>query len=133
MDHDESVLMANLAGLNQRVARFILITLDHDAGRPLAANSLGDGAELGRDLVALGRAVQRHARQRAAAWGRTYLEPHRAHVRAIENGTTTVSVIDDAAVGPAVCGAWLVDNLPVPESADFTACPVCLAALGQES
>ncbi|MPZ82070.1 MAG: hypothetical protein GEV28_17425 [Actinophytocola sp.] len=128
MDHGESVLMAKLAGLNTRIARFILGTHDRDAARP----SAGDGVELGRDLVALGRAVQRHARLRTAPWGHSYLEPQRGHVRATKNGTTTVSVIDGAAVGPAVCGAWLVADLPNPNRNDFTACSACLAALGQE-
>lgn len=124
--------MARLAGLNTRIARFILGTLDRDAARRSAEEGIGDGEELGRDLVLLGRAVRRHARLRAALWGHSYLEPRRGHVRATENGTTTVSVIDGAAVGPAVCGAWLVADLPDPDDKDSTACSVCLAVLGQE-
>lgn len=132
MDHDESVLMAKLAGLNTRIGRFILGRLDRDAARPSAGDGADDGVELGRDLVALGRAVQRHARLRTALWGRSYLEPQLGHVRATKNGTTTVSVIDGAAVGPAICGAWLIADLPDPNRSDFTACSACVAAFGHE-
>jgi hypothetical protein len=132
VDHDESVLMARLAGINERIARFILLTLDRDAGRPSAEAGIGDGMELGRDLVTLGKAVQRHAQLRGVSWGHTYLEPHRGHVRATENGTTTVSVIDGAAVGPAVCGARLVAELQGQDSGNVTPCSVCLAFLGQK-
>ncbi|MGB3444910.1 MAG: hypothetical protein WBA97_39740 [Actinophytocola sp.] len=124
--------MANLAGLNQRVARLILITLDHDAGRSSSADWVCDGMGLGGDMVTLGKAVQRHARLRGVSWGHTYLEPHRGHVRATDNGTITVSVIDGAAVGPAVCGAWLVAELQGQDSGTVTPCSVCLASLGQE-
>lgn len=124
--------MAELAGVNTRIARFILGTLDRDAAHPSAEEGIGDGEDLGRDLVLVGRAVRRHARLRTASWGHSYLEPRRGHVRATENGTTTASVIDGAAVGPAVCGAWLVADLADPHGKDFTPCSLCLAALGQE-
>lgn len=122
MDHDESVLIAELAAVNTRIAGYILRALDRDAARPH-----GDcaGIALGHDLVVLGRAVRQHARLRAAAWGHSYLEPERGHVRATEDATPAVNVID----GPAVCGAWLVADLPGPCAA---ACSVCLAVLAQE-
>lgn len=124
--------MARLAGLNERVARFILVALDRDAGRPSATNGIGDGTELGRDLVTLGKDVRRYARLRGASWGHTYIEPQVGHVRETENGTAAVSVIDGVAVGPAVCGAWLVADLPDPSSEEVTPCSVCLATLGHE-
>lgn len=131
MDHDDSVLMGQLAGVNTRIARFVLCALDRAADRPHRTNE--DGVELGRDLVRLGRAVRQHARLRDARWGHSYLEPGRGHVRARENGATAVSVVDGASVGPAVCGVWLVADLPDPRPSEgVAACSMCLAALAQE-
>lgn len=126
MDHDESVLMADLASINSRIGRYVLSALDRVANRPHATEV--DGIALGHDLVLLGKAVRQHERLRTASWGHSYLEPRRGHVRAADEG---VNVIDGAAVGPAVCGAWLVADLPDP-SADFVACTMCLAALAQQ-
>ena len=131
MDHDDSVLMGQLAGVNTRIARFILCALDGAANRPHRTSE--DGVALGRDLVRLGKAVRQQARLRDAAWGHSYLEPTRGHARATENGSIAVSVVDGAPVGPAVCGVWLVADLPDPRSGtDVSACSMCLAALAQE-
>jgi hypothetical protein len=56
------------------------------------------------------------------AWGRSILEPTRGHVR-----DGVVHDIDGAAVGSAICGTLLVDDLdPVVEAGEFDRCSVCL-------
>lgn len=62
--HDELVLVAELASVNNQIARFVLRLLDADAGRreQLAA---GDEYSLGGRLVDLGQALQNRAAYRA--------------------------------------------------------------------
>lgn len=62
--HDELVLVAELASVNNQIARFVLRLLDADAGRreQLAA---GDEYSLGGRLVDLGHALQNRAAYRA--------------------------------------------------------------------
>ncbi len=55
-----------------------------------------------------------------ARWGRSVIEPDRAHLR---DGDTLV--VDGVAVGFAVCGAFLVGDLPDAEAAPK--CSTCLA------
>ncbi len=63
--HDELVLVAELASVNNQIARFVLRLLDADAGRreQIAA---GDEYHLGGRLVDLGHALQNRAAYRAA-------------------------------------------------------------------
>jgi hypothetical protein len=63
--HDELVLVAELASVNNQIARFVLRLLDADAGRrdQVAA---GDEYNLGGRLVDLGHALQNRAAYRAA-------------------------------------------------------------------
>lgn len=58
-------------------------------------------------------------------WGHTFLEPDRGHVRESET-----HVVDGAVVGFAICGAWLIDDLPVQEG-DFPRCSYCLGLLDE--
>ena len=59
------------------------------------------------------------------AWGRSALEPLRGHRRTEKDGHVEVSVINGRAVGPAVCGAWLVDDLP-EDTDGFIRCELCV-------
>jgi hypothetical protein len=55
-------------------------------------------------------------------WGHSILEPDRGHVRVPDT-----YLIDGATMGFAICGAWLVGDLPdVPTS---SRCSACLALL----
>lgn len=65
MDHDESVLVAELASLNTGIARFILGRLDADAGRASGMSPTAEHA-LGVRLVTVGQLLQRHAAERGA-------------------------------------------------------------------
>jgi hypothetical protein len=56
-------------------------------------------------------------------WGYSILEPDRGHVRDRET-----HVVDGAVVGFAICGAWLVGDLPTQDG-DFPCCSACLALL----
>lgn len=58
-------------------------------------------------------------------WGRSALEPLRGHKRAEKDGAVEVSVINGRAVGPAVCGAWLVDDL-LEDTDGFVRCELCV-------
>jgi hypothetical protein len=64
--HDELVLVAELASVNNQIARFVLRLLDADAGRrdQVAA---GDEYSLGGRLVDLGHALQNRAAYRGEA------------------------------------------------------------------
>lgn len=60
-------------------------------------------------------------------WGRSALGSHLAHLRTNQRGITVARTIGDQRVGPAVCGAWLVDDIPSPiESAQIRMCAHCL-------
>jgi hypothetical protein len=118
MDNGEKKLMAALASVNARIAGFVGGTLPDE-----------DGVRLGRDLTVLGHALRRQARLRTVRWGQAYLEPGLGHVRTTGRGRPIASTINGAVVGPALCGAWLVDDLPVT---GFAACSVCLAVLARE-
>jgi hypothetical protein len=56
------------------------------------------------------------------AWGHSVLEPDRGHVREPDT-----HLVDGATVGFAICGAWLVGDLP--PDATFPRCSTCLALL----
>lgn len=61
-------------------------------------------------------------------WGRSVLEPTRGHVR-----DGVVHDIDGAAVGLALCGALLVDDLdPTVAAGEFDRCSVCLELMVNE-
>jgi hypothetical protein len=62
--HDELVLVAELASVNNQIARFVLRLLDADAGRREQV-AAGDEYHLGGRLVDLGRALQDRAAYRA--------------------------------------------------------------------
>lgn len=62
--HDELVLMAELASVNNQIARFVLRLLDVDAGRAEQV-SVADEGNLGVRLVDLGYALQDRAVYRA--------------------------------------------------------------------
>jgi hypothetical protein len=62
--HDELVLMAELASVNNQIARFVLRLLDVDAGRKEQV-SVADEAHLAGRLVDLGHALQDRAMHRA--------------------------------------------------------------------
>ncbi len=108
--------MAALASVHTRLTDFVNGTGEEDG-------------TLGRDLAVLGHALRRQERLRTAQWGHTYPEPGRGHVRATEHGRTVASEIDGAVVGPALCGAWLVADLPAE---GFAPCSACLAAVARE-
>ena len=61
--HDELVLVAELASVNNQIARFVLRLLDADAGRR-AEMAVGDEYGLGGRLVDLGHALQDRATYR---------------------------------------------------------------------
>lgn len=63
--HDELVLVAELASVNNQIARFVLRLLDADAGRR-EEMPVGDECHLGGRLVDLGYALQDRAVRRAA-------------------------------------------------------------------
>ncbi len=63
--HDELVLVAELASVNNQIARFVLRLLDADAGRREQV-AAGDEYNLGGRLVDLGHALQNRAAYRAA-------------------------------------------------------------------
>lgn len=63
--HDELVLVAELASVNNQIARFVLRLLDADAGRREQV-AAGDEDNLGGRLVDLGQALQDRAAYRAA-------------------------------------------------------------------
>jgi hypothetical protein len=63
--HDELVLVAELASVNNQIARFVLRLLDADAGRREHV-AAGDEYSLGGRLVDLGHALQNRAAYRAA-------------------------------------------------------------------
>ena len=56
------------------------------------------------------------------AWGHSILEPDRGHVREPDT-----YLIDDTVVGFAICGAWLVADLP--DDPTSPRCSTCLALL----
>lgn len=56
------------------------------------------------------------------AWGHSVLEPGRGHVRAPD-----ACLVDGATAGFAICGSWLVGDLPADET--FPRCSTCLALL----
>lgn len=59
------------------------------------------------------------------AWGHSILEPDRGHVREPDT-----YLIDDAVVGFAICGAWLVGDLPAGQPGPTSPrCSTCLALL----
>jgi len=66
--HDELVLVAELASVNNQIARFVLRLLDTDARRS-GQMAVADECHLGGRLVNLGYALQDRAVHRAA--GRT--------------------------------------------------------------
>lgn len=55
-------------------------------------------------------------------WGRSVLEPDRAHVR-----EPATHVVGGESVGFAICGAWLVADLSVDEAR--ARCSTCLTIL----
>jgi hypothetical protein len=61
----------------------------------------------------------------APVWGRTVLEPDRGHVR--EPGRHW---LDASVVGFALCGAWLVADLP-DQHDPFPRCSACVALLAE--
>jgi hypothetical protein len=61
--HDELVLVAELASVNNQIARFVLRLLDADAGRREQV-ATGDEYCLGSRLVDLGHALQNRAAHR---------------------------------------------------------------------
>jgi len=63
----------------------------------------------------------------SVVWGHSIVEPERGHVREPET-----HVIDAAVVGFAICGAWLVGDLPVGVR-DFPRCSMCLTLLDDRS
>ncbi len=64
--HDELVLVAELASVNNQIARFVLRLLDADAGRR-EEMATGDEYSLGGRLVDLGNALQNRATYRGRA------------------------------------------------------------------
>jgi len=64
--HDELVLVAELASVNNQIARFVLRLLDADAGRRVEV-AAGDEYCLGGRLVDLGHALQNRATHRGRA------------------------------------------------------------------
>lgn len=64
--HDELVLVAELASVNNQIARFVLRLLDADAGRREQV-TVGDEFNLGARLVDLGHALQDRAVYRGEA------------------------------------------------------------------
>ncbi|HEY0450830.1 hypothetical protein [Actinophytocola sp.] len=63
--HDELVLVAELASVNNQIARFVLRLLDADAGRKEQV-AAADESHLGGRLVDLGYALQNRAVHRDA-------------------------------------------------------------------
>ncbi|MPZ81737.1 MAG: hypothetical protein GEV28_15565 [Actinophytocola sp.] len=58
-------------------------------------------------------------------WGHSILEPDRGHVREPDT-----HMIDGAVVGFAICGAWLIGDLPVQDG-DFPRCSACMTLLDE--
>jgi hypothetical protein len=59
-------------------------------------------------------------------WGRGAIEPDRAHLRETHAGVPVVYLVEGSISGFALCGTWLVADIPAAERDRFAECARCL-------
>jgi hypothetical protein len=59
-------------------------------------------------------------------WARGPTDPDLAHIRETRDGIPVVYLVEGALTGYALCGAWLIADIPTGEHPQFQECTTCV-------